>query len=91
LLADLPAVDGVTVNTVHGDERSIARVVERFNPDVESMEGAGFMYSCLVHGIPFAQVRAVSNRVERRNRAAWKLDEAIAALTATARRILEPS
>jgi futalosine hydrolase len=89
LLADLPAVDGVTVNTVHGDERTIARVVERFNPDVESMEGAGFMYSCLIHGVPFAQVRAVSNRVERRNRAAWKLDEAIAALNATARRILE--
>jgi hypothetical protein len=27
--------------------------------------------------VPFAQVRAVSNIVERRNRAAWKLDLAI--------------
>lgn len=89
LLAGLPEVDGITVNTAHGDERSIARAIERFNPDVESMEGAGFMYSCLIHGVPFAQVRAVSNRVERRNRAAWKLDEAIAALNVTARRILE--
>ena len=77
------------MNTVHGNERSIARVTERFNPDVESMEGAAFMYACLIHGVPFAQVRAVSNIVERRNRAAWKLDEAIAELGAAARRILE--
>jgi futalosine hydrolase len=44
------------------------------------MEGAAFMYACLVHGIPFAQIRAVSNIVERRNRGAWKLREAVAAL-----------
>ena len=35
------------------------------------------MYACLIHGVPFAQVRAVSNVVERRNRDAWKLAEAI--------------
>ena len=86
---DLPKVEGITVSTVHGNEASIARVTERFNPDVESMEGAAFMYACLVHGVPFAQVRAVSNIVERRNRSAWKLTEAIAALALEARRILQ--
>ena len=40
------------------------------------MEGAAFMYACLVQGLPFAQVRAVSNVVERRNRGAWKMAEA---------------
>jgi futalosine hydrolase len=85
----LPQVHGVTVNTVHGNDASIARVTERFKPDVESMEGAAFMYACLIHGVPFAQVRAVSNIVERRNRAAWKLNEAIAELAVVARRILE--
>ena len=88
-LANLRAVDGITVSTVHGDEASIAAVSERFGPDVESMEGAAFMYCCLIHGVPFAQVRAVSNIVERRNRSAWKLPEAIAALGAEALRILE--
>jgi len=88
-LAALPQVHGVTVNTVHGSESSIVRVTERFNPDVESMEGAAFMYACLIHGVPFAQVRAVSNMVERRNRSAWKLNEAIAALARVAGRILE--
>jgi futalosine hydrolase len=88
-LESLRRVDGITVNTVHGNASSIACVRERFNPDVESMEGAAFMYSCLTHGVPFAQVRAVSNMVERRNRPAWKLEEAIASLGAAARRFLE--
>lgn len=88
-LAGLQKVDGVTVNTVHGHEPTIALMKERFNPDVESMEGAAFMYVCLIHGVPFAQVRAVSNIVERRNRAAWKLDDAVRALNAEAWRILQ--
>jgi len=88
-LATLPAVNGITVNTVHGNEQSIAVVVERFKPDVESMEGAGFMYACLIHGVPFAQVRAISNLVERRNRKAWKLDLAISELGAATWRLLE--
>ena len=88
-LLALPAATGITVNTVHGDTAAIARVVERFNPDVETMEGAAFMYACLTHGVPFAQVRAVSNIVERRNRAAWKLPEAIQALSAVSAAILE--
>jgi futalosine hydrolase len=88
VLESLRAVEAITVNTVHGNERSIACVTSRFAPQVESMEGAAFMYACLAHGIPFAQVRAVSNIVERRNREAWKLTEAIAALGETALRIV---
>ena len=88
-LAGLRAVDGITVNTVHGNDRSIACVVARLAPQVESMEGAAFMYTCLIHNLRFAQVRAVSNIVERRNRDAWRLPEAIARLSETARRIIE--
>jgi len=88
-LSSMRAVNGITVNTVHGNDDSIARVTKRFSPDVESMEGAAFMYACMIQGVPFAQVRAVSNMVERRNRAAWKLNEAIANLSTVARQILE--
>jgi futalosine hydrolase len=87
-LASLAAVDGITVNTVHGNARSIAAITARFAPQVESMEGAAFMLCCLTHGVAFAQVRAVSNIVETRNRAAWKMTDAIDALTREARRIL---
>ena len=89
VLAGLPSVAGITVSTVHGNEQSIACVTRRCAPQVESMEGAAFMYACLVHAIPFAQVRGVSNLVERRNRNAWTLPEAIAALGDTALRIVD--
>ena len=88
-LSELRRVSGITVNTVHGNERTIADVRARYRPDVESMEGAAFMYSCLVAGVPFAQVRAVSNAVERRNRGAWTIDQAIDALGSVAVRLLE--
>jgi futalosine hydrolase len=89
VLAGLPQVSGVTVNTVHGRDRSIVEVSERFAPQVESMEGAAFMYCALIHGLSFAQVRAVSNLVERRNRSAWRIDAAIERLNHTAHDTLD--
>jgi futalosine hydrolase len=77
-LEQLPAVTGITVNTVHGNERTIAVVTERFNPQS----------ACLIHKIQFAQVRAVSNLVERRNRESWKLAEAIHNLSVETLRII---
>jgi futalosine hydrolase len=88
-LMRLPQAHGITVNTAHGYEPSIRRIVERWAPDVESMEGAAFMYACMTAGVPCAQVRAVSNRVERRNRANWKLAEAIASLTDEVTNVIE--
>jgi len=89
VLHRLPAVRGITVNTVHGRESSIAEVVKRFRPQVESMEGAAFMYACAIEGVRYAQLRAVSNIVEKRNRQAWKLDEAVAALGEAALAVIE--
>ena len=88
-LAALRSVTGITVNTVHGNERSIAAIRDRFDPDVESMEGAAFIYASLVAGVPFAQVRAVSNAVVRRNRSEWRIDEAIRALGEQSVKLLE--
>jgi hypothetical protein len=39
--------------------------------------------------VPFAQVRAVSNLVERRNRESWRMGEAIQNLGAAALRIID--
>jgi futalosine hydrolase len=91
VLSSLPVVDGITVNTVHGDTRSIARTIARYAPQVESMEGAAFMYASLINDVPFAQVRAVSNVVERRNRAAWRVLDAIDRLAVETLRIVEAS
>jgi futalosine hydrolase len=67
----------ITVNTVHGNEASIAEVVGRFNPQIESMEGAAFFYACRELKVPCVQIRAVSNYVEKRNRDNWQIGLAV--------------
>lgn len=73
----LPKVNGITVNTSHGNETSIKKVVEKFHPIVESMEGAAFMFACENERIPYVQIRAVSNYVEKRNKDKWNIPLAI--------------
>jgi len=80
VLDKLPSVTGITVNTVHGHEDSIARVVERLSPQVESMEGAAVFFAASHSHVQCAQVRAISNYVERRQRNNWQLEKAIANL-----------
>jgi futalosine hydrolase len=88
-LGSLPVAAGITVNTVHGNELSIAAIRARCPVDVESMEGAAFMYACRVAGVCFAQVRTVSNMVERRNRERWDLAGAVQELGRVAVSLLE--
>ncbi|MBI1192009.1 MAG: futalosine hydrolase [Bacteroidetes bacterium] len=76
-LANLPRATGLTVNTVHGEEAAIARCIARYGADVETMEGAAVFYTCICEKQAFAEVRAISNRVERRNRAHWNLPLAV--------------
>ena len=79
-ISNLPLVHGITVNAVHGNESSIRKVKSKFNPDVESMEGAAIAYVCLQQNIKFVQIRAISNYVEKRNKEAWNIPLAIANL-----------
>ena len=88
-LRRLPAVNGLTVNTVHGNETRIADAKARFDPQVESMEGAAFFYVCLTSHVRCAQVRAVSNFIERRRREAWNMPLAIAHLNDAAIDIID--
>lgn len=76
-LKNLPEVNGITVNTVHGNENSIIRLKNMFNADVESMEGAAFFRGCKHLSENYFQVRAVSNYVEKRDKSKWNLPLAI--------------
>jgi futalosine hydrolase len=82
-LETLPKVNGITVNTTHGNEASIEKVYKRLHPYVESMEGAAFMFACMHEGIPYVQLRAVSNYVEKRDRESWNIPLAIEQLNKT--------
>jgi futalosine hydrolase len=76
-LDGLSKAKGITVNTVHGNKESIQRIKTLFAPQSESMEGAAFLYACLLSNVQNAQIRAVSNFVEERDRSRWDLDLAL--------------
>ncbi len=73
----LSKANSITVNTVHGNEESIAAITERLQPDIESMEGAGVFQLCEEFNVPCMQIRAISNRVEHRDKNNWNIPLAI--------------
>jgi futalosine hydrolase len=70
-------VNAITVNTSSGIQNNIRLISERYHPDIETMEGAAFFYVCSRENIPFIAIRAVSNRVEPRNRDKWNIPLAL--------------
>ena len=80
---NLQEVKAITVNKVHGNELSILKTIDRFNPEIESMEGAAFFYACEQANTSCIQIRAISNFVERRNRANWNIKLAVNTLNDT--------
>jgi len=76
----LPEVAGITVQTVTNDKMVLAALSSKWQPDVESMEGAAAAYVCQQKHVPFVQIRAISNTVGERDKSKWKTDEAIANL-----------
>ncbi|MFA6127439.1 MAG: hypothetical protein WC699_09050 [Bacteroidales bacterium] len=77
----LEAVSGITVDLVTAGPERKARLAEKFNPQIESMEGAAVFYVCKLEDIPVVQIRAISNYVGISDRSSWKTDKAIEALT----------
>jgi len=73
----LKKVKGITVNTIHGNEKSISKIIETYDPDIETMEGAAFMSVCLAEDIKFIQLRGISNYIEKRNKDNWNIPLAI--------------
>ena len=71
----------LTVATVTGTSVRAAALAGRF-PDAvaEGMEGAGIAAAGSAAGVAFAEVRAISNTVGPRDRDAWRIPEALAAL-----------
>ncbi|HAX93329.1 MAG TPA: futalosine hydrolase [Bacteroidales bacterium] len=84
----LRPVSAITVNTATGSLQTIARLSGKYNPDIETMEGAAFFYVCSREKIPFMALRAVSNIVEPRNRENWKIGLALANLSVKLNEVL---
>lgn len=83
LINSLPEVFGITVNTVHGRNKSIQQITQRLQPEIESMEGAAFIYAANQSNWQALQLRAISNMVEKRNKDNWNIPLAIKNLNTT--------
>lgn len=88
-LLRLPEVSSITVNEITTASRRIELLVKKYNPDLESMEGAALHYVCRESGIPFIQMRAISNEIGERNKSNWKMKEALEALNETLLKYLD--
>ncbi|MFL6130160.1 MAG: futalosine hydrolase [Mycobacteriales bacterium] len=70
----------LTVSTVTGTAERAAELVAEHAPAAEAMEGAGVLAAAQAHGVPFLELRAISNPVGPRDRAGWDLPGALARL-----------
>jgi futalosine hydrolase len=77
ILSSTKSAKGTTVNTTHGNIISIDKFISRTKADVESMEGAAFLFACNQTKIRCLQLRAISNYVEKRDRSKWNIPLAI--------------
>lgn len=74
--------DILTVSTVTGTAEATARLAGRHPAAVaEAMEGFGVATAAAGAGLPHAELRAVSNLVGPRDKSAWRLAEALDALS----------
>jgi futalosine hydrolase len=85
----LKKVNGITTNEITTSLQKINLYRDRFDPVVESLEGAALHYVCLMEKIEFLQVRSVSNYIGERNKKKWQLKESIANLNKELIRLLE--
>lgn len=86
---ELPKVTAITVNSVSGNKDQIKYRKEKFNPDIESMEGAAIAFVCIKEKVSLLQIRAISNKVEERNKDNWNIPFALDNLIDELFRILE--
>jgi futalosine hydrolase len=80
----------LTVSTATGTAETTAALAARVpGAAAEGMEGHGVAVAAQGSGLPIAEIRAISNAVGPRDRAAWKIGEALAALEAASQALRE--
>lgn len=84
----LPLAEGITVNEISTNQKRILYYKEKWHAQIESLEGAALHYIALQEKTPFLQIRSVSNHIGERDKAKWKLQEAITNLNNELERIL---
>ncbi|MGZ4164722.1 MAG: futalosine hydrolase, partial [Tumebacillaceae bacterium] len=90
--AGLPVAMGpvLTLSTVTGTAETATELVARVpEATAEAMEGYGVALAAQEFGIPVLEIRAISNAVGPRDRAAWRIKDALEALQAAGAVLME--
>ena len=74
---NLEVVTSVTVNKLSDTLLQKKRYIDMYGARIETMEGAALHYVCLQEGIPFIQLRSISNYVGERDKSKWKMEQAL--------------
>ena len=86
LTAEVSSVTGAlshpfgTSETITGSESHATTLHKRFGVAVESMEGAAAAQVCAAFGVPFAELRGISNIVGERDKTKWDIRSAVEAV-----------
>jgi len=86
---NIPTVSAITINEVTTDSTRIQQFTSKYNPAIESMEGAAFHFTCLQYDVPFIQLRAISNHIAERDKSKWSISAAIENLNKKVFQIIE--
>lgn len=87
-LHKLKQVKGITVNTITGTKKRLDFFKNNFHPDIESMEGAAFLYVCNAFNQSCVQIRSISNYVGHLDKKDWAIDLAVENLNGVIEEIL---
>lgn len=85
---ELNQVNGLTVNEITTGKERINFYREKYQADIESMEGAALHFIGNLEDIRYLQLRALSNYIGERDKKKWLLKEAINELNKELERLL---
>ncbi len=63
----------LTVSACTGTRRRSGELEGKFDSLCENMEGAAIAHICRLYGIPFVEIRGISNIVEDRDKDKWNM------------------
>jgi futalosine hydrolase len=67
----------LTSSQITGRQADADALYERWGALAESMEGAAAAHMCALYGVPFLEIRGISNLVGDRDRGAWQVERAV--------------
>lgn len=80
----------LTLSTVTGTVETAQQLQERYpQAAAEAMEGFGVAMAAKKKGIPFLEIRSISNIIGPRDRESWKIKDALVSLEKTAKLVTE--